>query len=173
MRKIISLIIVLVLLTSCKQQPKSDSISLGKGSSSPVFTGYENYNGGTTSLEDFKGKYVYIDVWATWCSICIQEIPYLKIIETAYQYKNVAFVSISVDKQKDYDKWRKMVEKKELTGTQLFSRNSWESKFIKEYKIESTPRFILIDPKGNIISHDAPRPSEEKLIDLLDSLLKN
>ncbi|MEX0313552.1 MAG: TlpA family protein disulfide reductase, partial [Allomuricauda sp.] len=58
------------------------------GAPSPTFESYENHAGGHTSLSDLRGKYVYIDVWASWCAPCIKEIPALKEIEEAYQNKN-------------------------------------------------------------------------------------
>jgi len=138
------------------------------GNPSPKFENYENYAGGTTSLDDLKGKYVYIDVWATWCGPCTKQIPFLKEVEKAYHGKNIEFVSISVDKQKDYDKWRAMVSDKELEGIQLFAEKDFKSKFIKDYAINSIPKFILIGPDGNIISANAPRPSNKTLITLFD-----
>jgi thiol-disulfide isomerase/thioredoxin len=68
------------------------------GKPSPVFD-YENHKGGKTSLESLKGSYVYVDVWATWCGPCRQEIPLLKV-EQQFEGKNIKFVSISVDTQK-------------------------------------------------------------------------
>ncbi len=133
------------------------------GKASPTFD-YENYKGGKTSLESLKGKYVYIDVWATWCGPCRKEIPSLQKVEEQYHGKNIEFVSLSIDAKKDYDKWRKMVEEKKLGGIQLFADNDWNSKFVTDYAIEGIPRFILVDPNGNIISADAPRPSDPKLI---------
>ena len=144
--------------------------SLTQGNPSPTFE-YENHKGGTTSLADLKGKYVYIDVWATWCGPCIREIPALKEIEGQYHGKNIHFVSISIDEPKDYEKWRAMVTDKSLVGIQLMADNNWESKFVKEYGILGIPRFILIDPQGNIVSADAPRPSNPQLKATLDSLL--
>lgn len=143
---------------------------LSKGNVSPKFVGYENNAGGTTSLNDLKGKYVYIDVWATWCGPCIAEIPFLKKIEKAYYGKMIAFVSLSVDEPKDYDKWKSMIKDKALGGIQLLADNTHNSDFIQDYKIDGIPRFILIDPEGNIISPDAPRPSDDKLKELFDSL---
>jgi thiol-disulfide isomerase/thioredoxin len=139
-------------------------------SPSPSFD-YLNYAGGQTKLEDFKGKFVYIDVWATWCGPCRQEIPFLKKVEEKYHGKNIVFVSISIDKQKDQEKWRTMVKEKELGGVQVFADNDWNSKFVQDYKITGIPRFILIDPKGNIVKADATRPSSEDLVKELDVLL--
>lgn len=139
------------------------------GSFSPDFD-YENVNGGTTSLESLKGKFVYIDVWATWCGPCIGEIPALKEVEKAYHGKNIEFVSISIDEKKDYEKWKKMVSDKELKGIQLFADNAWKSEFVKNYAIDGIPRFILIDNEGKIINADAPRPSDPKLKEVLTEL---
>jgi len=141
-----------------------------KGALSPVFIDYENAKGGVTSLTDFRGKYVYIDIWATWCSPCKIEIPYLQKIEKAYHGKNIEFVSISVDKQKDRDKWKKMIEKEKLTGVQLLTDADYSSKFIEDVKTKGIPRFILIDPEGKIVDAYAPRPSDPKLQALLNSL---
>ncbi len=143
---------------------------LGKGKPSPDFVDYENYKGGTSSLADFKGKYVYIDVWATWCQPCIKEIPSLKAIEKEYHDKNIEFVSISVDRDKAHDTWKNMIEKKELSGVQLFADKSFRSSFVEEYAINGIPRFILIDPEGNIVNSDAPRPSSPALKTLLGTL---
>jgi thiol-disulfide isomerase/thioredoxin len=139
------------------------------GNASPKFE-YENFKGGKTSLESLKGKYVYIDVWATWCGPCRREIPSLQKVEEQYQGKNIEFVSLSIDAKKDYDKWRKFVEEKKLGGIQLVADNDWNSQFAKDYAIEGIPRFILIDPNGNIVSADAPRPSDAKLIEKFNEL---
>ncbi|OIQ16018.1 MAG: hypothetical protein BM557_10710 [Flavobacterium sp. MedPE-SWcel] len=140
------------------------------GKPSPTFT-YENYKGGTTSLEDFKGKYVYIDVWATWCGPCRKEIPHLKKIEKKYHGKKIAFISISIDKAKDHEKWEQLVEKESLSGVQLIADKDWKSDFTMAYGIQSIPRFILIDPKGNVVNANAPRPSDPDLQSVLNSLL--
>lgn len=142
-----------------------------KGKPSPAFS-FKNHKGGTTNLSDFKGKYVYIDVWATWCGPCRKEIPHLQEMEEKYKGKNIAFVSISIDKQKDYSKWEKFVNDEALGGVQLIADNDWKSGFITAYEIKSIPRFILIDPKGKIVRSDAPRPSDSNIHYLLDKLLK-
>ena len=148
----------------------NDNKKFAKGAVSPVFVNYENHAGGTTSLTDLKGKYVYIDVWATWCGPCKKEIPFLKEVEKAYHDKNIKFVSVSVDKVKDREKWKNMIVDKELGGIQLLADKDKKSDFFKEYDIKGIPRFILIDPDGNIVSADAPRPSDRKLIALFNTL---
>ncbi|WP_458626276.1 TlpA family protein disulfide reductase [Winogradskyella sp. PC D3.3] len=149
-----------------------------KGSPSPIFEDYKNYAGGKTSLSDLKGKFVYIDLWATWCGPCIKEIPSLKKVEKQYEGKNIEFVSISIDEGRGYkgdaaaayEGWKKMVAEKELGGIQLFADNGFRSQFVQDYKVNGIPRFILIDPNGNIVSADAPRPSSSALIDLFNEL---
>lgn len=137
---------------------------------SPSFD-YENHKGGKTKLEDFKGKYVYIDVWATWCGPCRAEIPSLKKVEEKYHGKNIEFVSISVDVDKDHDKWKTFVDEKQLGGIQLFADKNWNSDFMKSFGVTSIPRFILIDPNGKVLKSDATRPSNPELQKTLDSLL--
>lgn len=132
---------------------------------------YENHAGGKTKLEDLRGKYVYIDVWATWCGPCRAEIPSLKKIEEKYHGKNIEFVSISVDVDKDHEKWKNFVTDKQLGGIQLFADKNWMSDFITAFGINSIPRFILIDPKGNVVNANADRPSSQEIVAVLDKLL--
>ncbi|WP_337968120.1 TlpA disulfide reductase family protein [uncultured Flavobacterium sp.] len=141
------------------------------GKPSPDFD-YENHKGGKTKLSDLKGKYVYIDLWATWCAPCRAEIPYLQKIEEKYHGKNIEFVSVSIDKLKDNEKWKKFVVDKKLGGIQLFADKDWESEFVTNYGVTGIPRFILIDPNGNVLKADAARPSEPELQAQLDTLLK-
>lgn len=145
-----------------------------KGQPSPKFNNYVNYNGGKTSLDDIigKGKYVYIDVWATWCAFCKKEIPLLKRLEQRYHGKNIEFVSINVDTKDKKKKWEKTIEDREMTGIQLFGGKSHlDLKFTKDYLIKGLPRFILIDPDGKIVTANAPRPSNgTQLTDMFDEL---
>lgn len=92
----------------------------------------------------------------------------MKELEKKYHGKNITFLSISVDRQKDKDKWKKMILKEGLGGVQLLADKEINSQFIQDYFIEGIPRFILLNPKGNLISYDTPLPSEAELITLLD-----
>lgn len=153
--------------------------SLPAGTPSPVFEDYENYAGGTSSLSDFKGKYVYIDVWATWCGPCKVEIPFLKKLEEEFHGKNIEFISVSIDDDRTHkgswdlanSDWKAFVAEKELGGVQVWAPAGWKSKFITDYKINGIPRFILVDPDGNIINASAPRPSNPKLREMLQEMI--
>ena len=143
---------------------------LAVGVPSPVFTNYENANGGTNSLSDFKGKLVYVDVWATWCRPCLAEIPALKALHDKLKGKNIEFVSISIDEDKEA--WHKAVKERELKGVQLIADKAFESQFIQDYGISQIPTFLIIDKDGKIVSPNAPRPSDPRLAEVLEKLLK-
>ncbi|MDG2194045.1 MAG: TlpA disulfide reductase family protein [Polaribacter sp.] len=153
----------------------SKTNKLSKGNSSPKFKNYINYKGGSSSLDSFKGSYVYIDIWATWCKPCLREIPALKNLEKQYHGKNIQFLSISIDNKRTAGsweqakaKWQKMVSSKNLSGVQLYAGQNLE--FIQKYQVSSIPRFILIDPKGMIVDANAPRPSNPRLVTLFNGL---
>lgn len=139
------------------------------GKPAPKFFNYENYAGGLTSLDDLKGKYVFIDMWATWCIPCIGEFPALKELEKLYHAKNIEFVSISIDKPSKYKAWKTMVTEMKLTGIQLIVPQN--SSIMSDYSIQAIPRFIIIDPQGNLVNINAPRPSSNEIRPLLDKLL--
>jgi len=149
-----------------------------KGDASPTFVNYDNIDGGTSSLSDFRGKYVYIDLWATWCGPCMKEFPVLKEIEAEYKDRNIEFVYISLDspeyhgnnKERARTAWVNFVEENELGNVQLITDKGFESDFLKKYKIGFIPRYIIIDPEGNIVSPDAPRPSNPRLLEIFDEL---
>jgi thiol-disulfide isomerase/thioredoxin len=178
MKQIFITVLTLTFLFSCKKE-KTETTTKAEVKTetkayvnvkpeiiaSPKFINYENYDGSKTSLDDLKGKYVYVDVWATWCPPCRKEIPYLQKVEKKYHNKNIAFVSISLDKEKDKTKWKKMINDKKMGGIQLFAGK--DETFTKGYNIRGIPRFILIDPKGNITNANAPRPSNTKAIEQL------
>lgn len=137
---------------------------------SPDFN-YIDVDGKLVSLKSLRGKYVYIDVWATWCGPCKAEIPFLAKIEHDYQDKNIHFVSLSVDQMKDKTKWINYVKENKLQGIQLMADKDFGSDFVKKFNINSIPRFILIDPNGKIVSGDAKRPSDPELRKQFDQLL--
>ena len=132
---------------------------------------YENFNGGRTTLKDLSGKLLYIDVWATWCGPCIKEMPALKELVAHYAGKEIEFVSISIDHQSDYKKWRKMVPEKNVGGIHLYDNEGLNSSFMKAFSVGLIPRFMMIDREGKIITAHAPRPSDKGVKDFIDKQL--
>ena len=142
---------------------------LAEGQPAPDFT-YPDIESQLHSLSDFKGKVVYIDVWATWCGPCLAEQPYLAEIEAEYEGNdNIVFMGVSIDGDKGA--WENMVSQKEMSGVQLFADSAWESKIIRDYLISGIPRFILIDADGKIVDPTAYRPSNKKLREQLAELV--
>jgi thiol-disulfide isomerase/thioredoxin len=135
------------------------------GAPSPTFA-YTDINGKKVTLEDFRGKYVYIDVWATWCGPCCGEIPHLKELEHHFAKKNIAFVSISCDRDKSA--WEKMVKKEKLGGIQL--HNGGDRTFMNDYMVKGIPRFILLDREGKIINSRMTRPSNPETTQFIETL---
>jgi thiol-disulfide isomerase/thioredoxin len=162
------------ILTADQQRRLGDiKAKLAKEASKPGapainFT-YPDDKGQTVSLTDFKGKVVLVDVWATWCGPCKGEIPHLKQMEEEMRGKDVVFMSVSVDEQKDHQKWKDFIVKESLKGVQLFAAG-W-SDIARNYDIKGIPRFMVFDKKGNIVSIDAPRPSGNELKLLLEAEL--
>lgn len=132
---------------------------------------YHDMNGSEVKLSSLKGKVVLLDMWATWCKPCIGEIPHMKKLEEEMHGKDVLFVSISVDKEKDKDKWKEFVNREQLTGLQLFAGGGDD--IMRFYQISGIPRFMVVDTQGKIVSVDAPRPSDPELKKLLEETLKN
>ncbi|TYQ00199.1 thiol-disulfide isomerase/thioredoxin [Tenacibaculum adriaticum] len=120
--------------------------------------------------KDLLGKYTYIDFWATWCGPCKMEIPYLQKLEEEYRGKNINFVSISTDRNRDVEIWKNMVKDMKLTGTQVMMDEKSYQEVAKLLVIESIPRFVLLDPNGVVINNNADRPSSETVRSMLNQL---
>lgn len=140
----------------------------GKPAPDVIFSNVQNES--INSAYFFSGKYIYIDFWATWCKPCIREIPDLVRLKEEYKDKNIEFVSISVDANKE--EWKNYVNKEMLTGIQFWVDEKNKSIYDKGFNITMIPRFVLIDDKGKIVNANAPRPSSGKEIrKLLDHSL--
>jgi thiol-disulfide isomerase/thioredoxin len=119
-------------------------------------------------LEDFKGKLLFIDFWASWCAPCKMQIPYIKEVEKIYEGKDIVFASVSLDKSEEA--WLKSDKEENLHGYVLHAKNDFRNPFPMAYGISSIPRFMLIDADGKMISDNAPRPqSKKELMALIDA----
>jgi thiol-disulfide isomerase/thioredoxin len=144
---------------------------LAKGNPAPDIKGVDTLGNGV-SLSDFKGKVVYVDVWATWCGPCRQEFPFSKKLKTEFEgQKDVAFMYVSIDDDKE--DWLKYLKKDpEFEGEHLFVEGGWDSQVSESYMIEGIPRYILIDKEGKIVAANASRPSSgDKIKEEIKALL--
>ena len=142
---------------------------MAPGKPAPEFSCVDK-DSNNVSLKNFRGKYVYLDFWATWCSPCMQELPEYIKLQNAYKGKNIAFVSISLDLNKN--SWKNIIAENKSEAVNLFAPNGWEADVVKAYQIYGIPTFVLIDKDGNIIDAQAPRPSSIEIRKTLDELLK-
>ena len=95
------------------------------------------------------------------------EYPYLEEIQEKLKKKNIAFIGIATDLDKD--EWIKFIEEKALKGTQLIMDRKWIS-FMHSYDVATIPRYILLDKEGKIINLNMPRPSNPQCMKILKSL---
>lgn len=139
---------------------------LNPGDPSPEFN-FVNDKGDFVSLESLRGKFVYIDIWASWCGPCRREIPYLKELEKKFEGKPIAFVSISCDN--DAEAWRKAMKEENVSGIQLYMNH--DLAFAKAYIVSGIPRFILLDKEGCIVDAHMTNPSDPSTIKTLQRVL--
>lgn len=135
------------------------------GKKAPSFT-LPNETDQPVSLSSFKGKYVLLDFWATWCGPCIKEIPNLKRAAQYFQENNFEVVSVCIDKNTPVQKntWKRILESHSATWTQLYDAEGETT--VSAYKISQFPTLILINPDGVIIEKgDALRgPNNLKIL---------
>jgi len=140
--------------------------SLEPGMDAPLFTQNDTANN-PVSLADFKGKYVLIDFWASWCPSCREANPQIVEIYKKYKNKNFTILGVSFDKNKE--KWVKAITDDKLTWTQVSALKGWENPAAEPYGVNSIPHSILIDPNGKIVKRSI---TPEKLDQLLNEKLK-
>lgn len=142
------------------QSSANEWANLRKGMAAPEWSGTDR-NGKAVSARNFSGKVVYLDVWATWCGPCIQELPYLEQLNAEYQgNSDIALISISIDQ--DQEAWKRFLQQRSPRGLQLYAENNWSSSLVSAFNIRGIPRFIIIGKDGKILDATAPRPSSGK-----------
>jgi len=141
---------------------EAELLKIGTGKPAPAFT-LKSSLAKTYSLADFKGKVVYLDLWASWCGPCRAETPHLKTLYNKYKDDNrIAFISVAVSD--GVNEWKRALEQDKPDWIQLLDT---EGTVDKAYVANSIPQFIIIDKQGNIVNLDAPAPSSGKAVESL------
>ncbi len=141
---------------------------LAPGQPAPLFT-FKDIEGKEVSLSDFKGKVVYLDIWASWCGPCIAEIPHAKKLKERMKDKDIVFLYVTIDE--DEKAWKDMVKNKEMEGVHLISEGGWASKINKLYGVNGVPTYFLIGKDGKIFNNRPPRPSSPEIDKELEKAL--
>lgn len=119
----------------------------------------------------YIGKLIYVDFWASWCAPCIAEMPASKTLQKEYKGKDVVFIYISTDKDKNA--WINASENLNIKNEFNFLATNYpNSNFYNSLKLYAIPRYIIFDKKGKLIHQNAPRPSSIQIKSLFDKLLK-
>ena len=150
------------------QEVYNDYKSIERGQQAPNFQ-LPDRNGNIVSLEEFRGKIVYIDFWGTYCKPCFNLMPALNKLEEHFQGKDIVFVGIGMDK--DDALWLKRIEQFKMGGIQLRSE-SREHPFLQHFKVFGIPRFVLLDREGKIVDAYAKYPDDPELTIQLEHMLQ-
>lgn len=125
------------------------------GSKFPEDVTLVDANGNVVDFSSFKGKYVYVDVWASWCGPCCKEVPFLKAMEAELENENLVFLSISVDK--DSEAWKSKMKELDMHGNQLLDK---DNALCKALNVMGIPFFAIYDKEGRLHTYNALRPSK-------------
>jgi thiol-disulfide isomerase/thioredoxin len=126
----------------------------------------ENIDGQKVNIANYKGKVIFIDVWATWCGPCLQEMPHFK--ELAEKYKNnqqIIFISLSIDVDRDI--WKNKVRR---TPIEMLEWNT-SSSAMSMYSVTTIPKTIIIDKNFKVVDMSGPLPSSPEIRKYIDAIL--
>jgi peroxiredoxin len=123
--------------------------------------------GNPVSLSSFKGKYVLIDFWASWCGPCRQENPNVVKAFNNYKEKGFTVLGVSLDQPNAKDKWMKAIHDDNLTWTQVSDLKFWKNEVAVQYGIQAIPQNFLIDPQGKIIGKNLRGEALNKKLETL------
>ncbi|HMF73226.1 MAG TPA: redoxin family protein, partial [Flavitalea sp.] len=137
------------------------------GKQAPFFS-LSDSTGRAYRITDYKGRLVFIDLWASWCLPCRLESPYLQKLVNKYNKRDIIFIGIAVGD--NTVNWKKALKQDRPHWLQLFDRNAVVA---NAYAVKSVPRYVLISRAGNVVDFNAPPPSQPaKLIALIEKELK-
>jgi len=168
MKKIIATIAIAILMstTSGVFAQASSSLKTDIKDLNEAQYSNETFN---SILDQYKGKVVYLDFWASWCGPCKKEMPYSQNLQEEFKGQDVVFLYLSVDR--NAQQWLSMIEKLQITGEHYRANSDVHQELNAQFNVRSIPRYVLIDKKGKVVSANATRPSNPAVVDEIKKLL--
>jgi len=156
-------------------QAKDDEVALALTDAQPakddIDVELQGLDGKMFKLSDLKGKVVYLDIWASWCGPCRKEFPHSKALKGSLSKKdakNIEFLYISIDNTETV--WKLAIEELGIEGVHGLSKGGWGSEATSKFGVSSIPRYLIFDKKGKVVDGNAPRPSDPRLLEILQKL---
>jgi len=141
---------VFVILT-CSNNAKAAGCRIDIGSKAPQLVG-PDLSGNYLSLDDYRGKWVYIDFWASWCTPCMHELPGVIALDKEFSGRgDVAVLSVSLDDTASLQKLEEIRQNYNIDYPVLYEGNGWDSSNRQSWCVDSIPATFLIDPEGNVV----------------------
>ncbi|MCK7556329.1 TlpA family protein disulfide reductase [Chitinophaga sedimenti] len=138
------------------------------GAIAPGFTANDT-SGKAVQLKDYRGKYVLIDFWASWCGPCREENPVVVAAYHQFKEKKFDILSVSLDQPGKRDAWLKAIYQDQLSWQHVSDLQYWDNAVAKLYMVRSIPQNFLLDPQGKIVAKDL---RGEQLVKKLEEILK-
>ncbi len=147
---------------NAKQEENAKTTTPAVGSMAPDFT-LNGTDGKPLTLSSFKGKYVLVDFWASWCGPCRAENEHVVNAYNKFKNKNFTILGVSLDEKKD--EWIAAIREDQLTWTHVSDLQGWESKVVSLYAFDGIPYNILLDPSGKILATSLRGDDLEKMLE--------
>ncbi len=141
---------VAAIKATLDQQMNKEAVANWVGKEAPDFS-MPDVNGKEVKLSSFRGKYVLVDFWASWCGPCRSENPNLVNAYNQFKNKNFTVLGVSLDRPGQKDKWLKAINDDKLAWTNISDLQYWNSPVVALYGFDGIPFNVLVDPQGKVI----------------------